>query len=91
MWLAFLSKANGSAFDVKPDHCRLGDWPNTVSGTGLPNAELSELLGPHRVSGKELRECLLGHYLCAEANPPSFSQNSVRLAQNSVSSLFWKQ
>ena len=47
---------------------------------------------PHRVLGRELSEFLSPYYfvckLTAKANSPSFSQNSPRLPQNSLSSLF---
>ena len=52
------------------------------------NTELSELFGPQQVSGRELSEFFLAYYLCSKTKSPTFSQNSLSLAQNSVSSLF---
>ena len=63
--------------------------PNTVSGNTVSNTELSEFFGALWVSGSEFSEFLSAHYLCVNANSPSFSQNSPSLPQNSVSSLFW--
>ena len=62
----------------------VGNRPNTVSGSTVSNTELSEFFGAHWVPGSELSEFLLANYLCAKANSPSFSQNSLSLPQNSV-------
>ena len=45
----------------------------------VSNRELSDFFGPHRVPGRELSEFLSAYYLCAKANSPSFSQNSLSL------------
>ena len=42
-------------------------------GLGTPD------FGPHRIPGRELSEFLSAYYLCAKANSPSFSQNSLSL------------
>ena len=52
------------------------------------NSKLNEFLCPHRALGGELSELLSAHDLRAKATSPSFSQNSLSLAQNSLSSLF---
>ena len=63
--------------------------PNgTVSESTVAHTELREFFWSHRLPGRELSEFLSVHYLCAQANSPSFSQNSPSLPQNSVSSLF---
>ena len=45
------------------------------------------LLALTEYRGRELSECLSAYYLCSKVNSPSsfFSQNSLRLVQNSVS------
>ena len=45
----------------------------------VSNTELSEFFGPHQVLERELSEFLSSFYLCANANSPSFSQNSPSL------------
>ena len=50
----------------------MGNGPNTVSESMVSNTELSELLGPHRVPGRQLSEFLSAYDLCAEASSPSF-------------------
>ena len=66
---------------------KFGNGPNTVSGSTVSNTELSELFWAHWVQLSELSEFLSAYYLCANANSPSFLQNSPSLPQNSVSCL----
>ena len=65
----------------------VGSGPNTVSGSTVSNTDLSEFFWARWVPGSELSEFLSAYYLCANANSPSFWQNSPSLPQNSVSSL----
>ena len=48
-----------------------------------------DILGPHRVPGREVSEFLLAYHVCTKANSPFFggAQNSPSLPWNSVSSL----
>ena len=56
-----------------------------VSESTVSNTELSESFGPLRAPGRELSAFCSAYYLCVTANSPSFSQNSPRLLQNSLS------
>ena len=56
------------------------DGPNTVSESTVSDTKLRESCCPHRVPERELSEFHSAYYLCAEANSPSFSQNSPSLA-----------
>ena len=67
-----------------PEGAFLRNGPNAVSESTVSNTELSEFFGPHWVPGRELGELLSAYYLCAKANSPSFSQNSLSLPKNSV-------
>ena len=58
----------------------LGDGPNTVLESTISNTELSAFVCPHRVPRRELSELLSSYYfLCAQADSPSFPQNSLSL------------
>ena len=61
--------------------------PNSFGEYGFKH-QLSEFFLPHRVPGRELSDLLSAYYSCANANSPSFSQNSPSLPKNSVSSLW---
>ena len=63
------------------DIARLGDGPNAVSESPVSNTQLSESFCPRRAPVRELSEFLSAYYLCAQANSPSFSQNSLSLPQ----------
>ena len=52
------------------------------------NTELSELFGPHRVPWRELSESSVQTMIYVQKHLTEFSQNSPRLPQNSMSSLF---
>ena len=61
-------------------YVKLGDGPNTVSGSTASNTELSEFFCLHRVPVRELSEFLSAYYLC-ELTEFSLPQNSVRLSE----------
>ena len=63
---------------------KLGNGPNTVSGSTVSNTGLSEFLCPHRVPGRELSEFLSAYYLCAKNELTEFFSKLTEFAQNSV-------
>ena len=77
---------------LRQNHCDMNDFatgsshphssergPNTVLESTVSNTKLSEFFGPRRVPGRELSEFLSAYHLCAQANSPSFPQNSPSL------------
>ena len=59
--------------DYYKDSCSKELSCNHFGQNGMvSNTELSELVCPHRVLGRELSEFLSAYYLCDKANSPSF-------------------
>ena len=63
---------------------RFGDGPNTVSESTVSTHRTQWDFCPHWAPGRELSEFLSAYYLCAKANSPSFSQNSLSVLRNWV-------